>query len=83
MGTVPDFTYDGQGYRISAITPGSPAEQAGLRPGDIIVRCGDTPIDNVRAFAEVLKTLQPDAMTTLTFIRDGSEHTVQTRVVAR
>jgi aminopeptidase N len=83
VGTVPDFTYAGQGYRIGAVTPGSPAEQAGLRAGDIIVRCGDTAIGDGRAFAEVLKTLQPGETVSITFVRDGAEHTIQTRVVAR
>jgi hypothetical protein len=83
MGTVPDFTYDGRGYRIGAVTPRSPAGQAGLQAGDIIVRCGDTLIGNGRVFAEVLKTLQPGETVSLTFVRDGVEHTVQTRVVSR
>jgi S1-C subfamily serine protease len=83
LGTVPDFTYDGQGYRISDVTPDSPAAKAGLQVGDIIVRFGATSITDMRAFANALKTLQPGEQVAITFRRGGAEHTVQAQVVPR
>jgi membrane-associated protease RseP (regulator of RpoE activity) len=83
LGTLPDFTYDGEGYRISAVTPGSPAAQAGLQAGDVIVRLGTTVVTDMRAFANALKTLQLGSQTTLTFKRGVTEHTVPVQIVAR
>jgi hypothetical protein len=83
LGTLPDFTYEGQGYRISDVTPGSPAAQAGLQAGDIIVRLGTTTIADMRAFAQALTALQPGAHTTLTFQRGTTEQTVSVYVAVR
>jgi C-terminal processing protease CtpA/Prc len=83
LGTVPDFSYSGQGYRITEVTPNSPAAQAGLQAGDIIVRLGTVPISDLRAFANALKTLQPGDRLTITFRRGETEHTIQAQVVPR
>jgi hypothetical protein len=83
LGTLPDFTYEGEGYKISDVTPGSPAAQAGLQAGDVIVRLGTTAIVNLRAFANALKALQPGENIPLTFRRDMTEHTVHIQVVSR
>jgi hypothetical protein len=83
LGTLPDFTYEGEGYKISDVTPGSPAAQAGLQAGDVIVRLGTTAIANLRAFANALKALQPGEHISLTFRRDMTEHTVHVQVVTR
>ncbi len=37
VGTVPDFASNVDGYKISGVSEGSPAQQAGLQGGDIIV----------------------------------------------
>ena len=51
LGTIPDFTYQETGVRITGTTPESPAEKAGLQAEDVIIRLGDTAIDD---FAVVL-----------------------------
>jgi S1-C subfamily serine protease len=38
LGTIPDFAYKSKGFRISGVVAGSPAEAAGLKEGDVIVR---------------------------------------------
>jgi S1-C subfamily serine protease len=83
LGTLPDFSYEGEGYRISDVTPGSPAAQAGLQAGDVIVRLGTTTIADIRALAQALKALQPGQAITLTVKRGTAEHTVHVQVVAR
>jgi hypothetical protein len=83
LGTLPDFTYAGEGYKISDVTPGSPAAQVGLQAGDVIVRLGTTAITNLRAFANALKALQPGENVPLTFRRDMTEHTVHIQVISR
>lgn len=42
------------GAEIQSVTPGSPAEKAGLRVGDVIVAIGDNPVRNQIEFAVVV-----------------------------
>ena len=37
VGTIPDFAGNVDGYKISGVSEGSPAQQAGLQGGDIII----------------------------------------------
>ena len=83
VGTVPDFAFQGPGVRIDGVVPGSPAEAAGLQPGDILVELAGQPIENLRSYSNVLKTLSPDQQVAAK-LRRGSEHvTVQITVRAR
>ena len=56
---MPDFAYAGVGVKIAAITEGSPADQAGLVQGDIIVTFDGKTVKNLREYSNVLKTKQP------------------------
>jgi hypothetical protein len=83
FGTIPDFAFQGPGAKIDSVTPGSPAEKAGLQQGDIIVRVGDRQIDDLRAFSEALKTLSVGEAVETTVLRDGEEITVSVTTEAR
>lgn len=45
--------YDAEGVIVTAVQPGSPAEQMGLRVDDIILALNDMPMNTARAFADV------------------------------
>jgi hypothetical protein len=83
LGTVPDFAYDGQGYRIGDMVPGSPAARAGLHAGDVIVQVDTTPIADIRAFANALRALQPGATIALTIRRGATEQIIHAQLTAR
>jgi hypothetical protein len=83
LGTVPDFAYTGQGVRLDGVTTGTPAAKAGLKEGDIIVRIGDTVIEDLQAYSDVLKSLQAGDEITIVFLRDNVEHSVTTKVIGR
>jgi hypothetical protein len=83
LGTIPDFGYTGKGVRLDGVTPDTPAETAGLQEGDIIVRIGDTVIEDLQTFSDILKSLQAGDEITIVFLRDNVEHSVTTKVVAR
>jgi Do/DeqQ family serine protease len=44
--------YDAKGVMVTAIEPGSPAEQMGLAVDDIILSLNDVPMDTARAFQD-------------------------------
>jgi hypothetical protein len=83
FGTVPDFEFQGEGVRIDSLVTDSPAAAAGLRAGDVIVRIDGEPIDTLRRFSEVLRSLAPGQTVDVTLRRDGSEHTAAVTVRAR
>ncbi|MHC4140269.1 MAG: M28 family metallopeptidase [Planctomycetota bacterium] len=83
LGTVPAYDYIGNGVRLDGVTTGSPADKAGLQKGDIIVRIGETEIEDLETFSDVLKSLQAGSEITIVIMRDGTERTVTTKVVER
>ena len=83
LGTVPDFAFSGPGVRISGTTPGSPADKAGLKEGDVITKIGDTSLTSLKDFSDVLKSKAPGEKVSLTVLRDGMPMTVEATLVAR
>ncbi len=59
------------GVYIVEVLPNTPAAQAGLQPGDIIVQLGDTPLDGEHPFVNTLFDHQPGETVTLKVVRGG------------
>ncbi len=59
LGTIPDMTGGGPGVRISGVTPGSPAEAAGLRAADVLMRLGPHEVPDLQAMTSALRALRP------------------------
>ncbi|MFF1476203.1 trypsin-like peptidase domain-containing protein [Streptomyces sp. NPDC058301] len=74
----------GQGAKISpqasggsaAVVTGGPADKAGLKPGDVITKFGDTVIDSGPTLISEIWTHKPGDQVQLTYKRDGKESTV-------
>jgi len=64
------------GVYLTDVATGSPAAKAGLQRGDIIVKIGDTTLDESTSFLNVLYTYQPGDQITLTVMRGRSEETL-------
>jgi serine protease Do len=64
------------GAIVEQVEPGSGADAAGVRRGDIIVRLGDDPIDNAGDLFGALRDYQPGDTVELTIVRDGEEQTL-------
>jgi len=58
-----------QGAVITRTTTNSPASQAGLMPGDVIIVCEGQPIDNAMAFYRLFRDFQPNQKIELKFQR--------------
>ena len=65
----------GGGAIISKIVPGSPAEKAGLRIGDVIRKIGDETIPTATGLSRVVATLAEQTLPVL-ILRDGKEMTL-------
>ena len=60
------------GCRVGVVGPGTPAEQAGLRVGDVITAIDAAATADSFAVHDVLKSTRPGTQVTLDVIRDGS-----------
>jgi S1-C subfamily serine protease len=80
---VPDFAFAGPGVRVDDIVPGSPAEKAGLRKGDVLLKLAGQPIESLRGYSQILGTLAPEQTIEIEIERDGARQTFSVTVVAR
>lgn len=62
-------------YAAIGVGPGSPAEAAGLRRGDVIVRLGEHPIGDLYDLTDALRAHQPGDEVEVVVRRDGEERT--------
>ncbi len=83
FGTLPQFDFPGPGVKVESVMPGSPAERAGVLPGDVLIRIDETEISDLRRFSEFLKTLAPGDEVSAVLRRADVEVIVPVRVVAR
>ncbi|HXK10564.1 MAG TPA: M20/M25/M40 family metallo-hydrolase [Vicinamibacteria bacterium] len=83
FGTMPDFAFAGPGVRVAAVTPGSPAEKAGVSGGDIVLKVDGRDVANLQAFAGILRGLAPGQTVTVILSRSGREQSVEVTVVER
>jgi len=70
-GTIPDYASDAKGLLLSGVIGGGPAEQAGLRKGDVIVQIGGQTITNIYDYTYALDVLKIGQPTTVIYLRDG------------
>jgi len=72
LGTVPDFSYQGGGVRVDSVIPGSPAQQAQLQAGDILIQLAGQPISDLASYANILRTLKAGEKVELQYRRDDA-----------
>lgn len=83
LGTVPDFSHQGEGVRVDNVIHGSPAHQAQLQAGDILIQLAGQPISNLASYANILRTLKAGEKNELRYRRDGEVSTVEVMLVER
>ena len=83
LGIVPDFAHQGEGCRLSGVTEGSPAEKAGLREGDIIIQINSKPVRKLKDLSDILKSLSPGDNISITFLREGTKRTVESKLIEK
>ncbi len=74
---------DTRGALVSEVAPDSPADQAGLQIGDLIIRYRGKPVRDAGQFINDLSLTTPDTRIKLTIIRQGIRQTLNATVAAR
>lgn len=71
-----------QGALVEQIAPGSPAEAAGIQPGDVIVAIEGAAIADAQALIQTIARKRPGDAVAVRIVRQGQTGEVQTRLVA-
>ena len=59
FGSIPDFAEPPKGVRFADIRAGSPAEKAGLKPGDIMIEFDGKEVGNLSDYTYLLRSKKP------------------------
>jgi S1-C subfamily serine protease len=65
------------GIQISAVVPGSPAAQAGLKVGDVVTKLNDQQIDQEHPLQSLMVKFRPGDKVRLAIIRDTATQTLE------
>jgi hypothetical protein len=71
LGIMPDYVFNGNGLRVDAVLDGRPAQLAGIEDGDIIIKIGEHPIDDVYKYMEALSTFSKGDSADVHVMRKG------------
>jgi putative serine protease PepD len=84
VGVILDLAYQGQGARVQgeslpgqAVTPGGPADLAGIEPGDRIVAVDGEPVQTAEDFVVLIRARSPGDQVELTISSGDVQRTVQ------
>lgn len=70
------------GVILSEVTPGGPADKAGLQEGDIVTRIGNVEIERLSDFVQAIDRLKPGTKVEVHAYRNGRWINVQVKVQA-
>ncbi|HYH86121.1 MAG TPA: PDZ domain-containing protein, partial [Pyrinomonadaceae bacterium] len=72
-----------RGVGVKDVVKGSPAERAGLRAGDVIVRFDGESVTSVRKLTRLIVETAPEHTARVAFVRNGSEQEVSATLAKR
>lgn len=64
---------EAKGALIGSVMPKEPADKAGLKSGDIVVKIENTPINNASDLTKSIASYKPNSKIKVTALRDGKE----------
>ncbi len=77
LGVVPDYLYDGVGMRIDGTSPDRPAEIAGIKTGDVVIKMGNIEVPDMMGYMKALGQFEKGQETDVIVVRDGKKLTLQ------
>lgn len=83
LGSIPDFAANDEGLAITGVSPGSPAEKAGMKGGDIIIKLGDSKISGIEDLQSSLFKYKIGETIKVIVKRDGKEVTLEVTLAKR
>jgi len=83
VGTVPDYSEEVKGMRLTGVREGSPAAKAGLCAGDVIIRFGEAKVESIYDYMDALNRYKPGDTVTVVVLRGGKEVELKLTLEAR
>ncbi|WP_345434398.1 S1C family serine protease [Actinoallomurus vinaceus] len=74
--SLSDAAGDQQGALIAGVQKGTPAASAGLQQGDVVTQADGKAITDAQTLSAAIRGHQPGDKISLTYVRNGSKHTV-------
>lgn len=73
LGTIPDYMQTEGGVLLSGVRSGSPADSAGLKGGDVIIKFDGVSVDNIYDYTFALRSRKPGQRVRISVKRGGQE----------
>jgi len=83
LGTIPDYTTEVQGVKLSGVRGGSPAEKGGVKGGDVIVEFAGQKIANIYDYTYALDAVKIGQPAKMIVERSGQRVTLTVTPEAR
>ncbi len=79
FGSIPDFNEPPKGVRFADVRDGTPAQKAGLKPGDILIEFDGKEVKNLTDFTYLLRTKKPGETVLVKVLR--GDQTIEAKVL--
>ena len=83
LGTMPDFAFAGPGVKVASVIAGTPAEQAGIQAGDIVMTVDGVEMTDLRAYGAALRGKAPGDVIKIRLKRGAEDIDVEATLIAR
>lgn len=71
------------GCTVRAVKPGTPAAEAGIKPGDLITTVDQSPVTDLKSFEDILSKTKPGHTARMVVVRGGEELELSVRLRRR
>jgi hypothetical protein len=77
FGSIPEMgASEVVGMQLSGVSPGSPADKAGLKAGDVVVEFGGSAVKDIYGYTDAMAAFKPGDVVAVVFLRGGQRMTV-------
>lgn len=83
LGTIPDMGADVKGMRLTGVRAGSPADSAGIRAGDVIVKFGGRDVTDIYTYTDAMNAFKPGDVVEVHVLREGAPVVLQVKLGRR
>jgi hypothetical protein len=84
LGTRPDYAAEGiEGVKLEGVSDGSPAEKAGLKGGDIVIKFGGKKVGTLNDYMESMSRYKPGDVVEVVVRRDNKDVTLKVTLGSR